>query len=60
MRRSREELENLLLRSFDEGARWPIDRASLRTLSRMGLSVAEVAQHFGVDPTEVRALLSQG
>lgn len=58
MPRRRKELEDLLRRSFAEGARWPIDTLSLRMLARMGLTVVEIAQHFDVDPTEVDALLS--
>ena len=59
MPHDRNELEGLLMQSFTEGVRWPIDRESLTALSDMGLSVAEIARYFSVDEGEVRALLDQ-
>ena len=38
--RKRDELDWLLKQSFAEGVSWPIDRASLRTLFDLGLTVA--------------------
>ena len=55
----RNDLGSLLMRSFSEGVRWPIDRPSLRALSGMGLSVAQIARYFSVDAREVQARLDQ-
>ena len=57
MSRNRDDLDNLLKQSFAEGVCWPIDRASLRALLRMGLTVAQIAGYFSIDPAEVHALL---
>ncbi len=46
MRRNRDELDRLL------------KQASVRALSQMGLTVAQIAQYFSIDPVEVQALLS--
>jgi hypothetical protein len=54
---NREELDDLLKRSFADGVRWPIDRPSLRTLSDMGLTVAQIARYFSVEPADVQAAL---
>ncbi len=54
---NRVELDFLLRQSFAEGVRWPIDRASLRTLLQMGLTILQIAQHFSIEPAEVQALL---
>jgi len=35
---------------------WPIDRASLRALFDLGLTVVQVARYFSIDPVEVQAL----
>ena len=56
---NRNELDSLLMRSFSEGVRWPIDRASLRALSGMGLTVAQIARYFSIDSGEVQALLDR-
>jgi hypothetical protein len=55
---SRDELESMLLESFVEGVEWPLDRASLAALSDMGMSVAQIARHFRVAPSDVRALMN--
>jgi hypothetical protein len=55
---NRDELDCLLKQSFAEGVSWPIDRASLRALFHMGLTVEQVARYFSIDPVEVQALLS--
>ena len=55
--RKRGELDWLLKQSFAEGARWPIDRASLRALFDLGLTVAQIARYFSTDPVKVQALL---
>jgi hypothetical protein len=60
MGRNPDELDSMLRHSFAEGANWPIDRPSLRALSRMGLSVAQIARHFSIDPADVQALLDHG
>jgi hypothetical protein len=57
MLRNPGELDSLLKRSFS--VRWPIDRASLRALSGMGLTVAQIAHYFSVDSAEVQALLDR-
>ena len=36
----------LLQQSFAEGVSWPIDRASLRALFDLGLSVVQIARYF--------------
>ncbi len=60
MRRNRDELESLLKQAFADGVRWPIDRPSLRALSHMGPTVAQIAGYFSVDPVKVQALLNDG
>lgn len=45
--------------SFAEGVRWPVDRASIRALFDLGLTVAQIAQYFSIDPVQVPALLSR-
>lgn len=45
--------------SFAEGVRWPVDRASIRALLDLGLTVAQIAQYFSIDPVQVPALLSR-
>jgi hypothetical protein len=57
MLRNRDELDSLLKLAFVEGVSWPIDRPSLTALSDMGLTVAQIARYFSVDPAEVQALL---
>jgi hypothetical protein len=56
---SREELDSLLMRSFTEGVRWPIDSPSLSALSDMGLTVSQIARYFSVDSGEVQELLDR-
>ena len=56
---NRNELDSLLKQSFAEGVSWPIDRASLRVLLRMGLTVAQIAGYFSIDPAEVHASLNR-
>jgi len=36
---------------------WPIDRASLRALFDLGLTVVQIARYFSIDPAEVQARL---
>jgi hypothetical protein len=55
---NRDQLDCLLKRSFADGAPWPIDRASLRALFDMGLTVAQIARYFSIDPIEVQAALN--
>ena len=45
--------------SFAAGVSQPIDRASLRALSDLGLTVAQIAQYFSIDPVEVQAQLNR-
>jgi hypothetical protein len=54
---NRDELESMLLESFITGVEWPLDRASLAALSDMGMSVAQIARHFRIAPSGVRALM---
>jgi len=54
---NRDELDSLLKQAFVEGVSWPIDRSSLRALSDMGLTVAQIARYFSVDPAEVQGML---
>ncbi len=55
--RNRDELDWLLKQSFAEGVNWPVDRASLRALFDLGLTVAQIAKYFSTDPVGVQALL---
>jgi hypothetical protein len=55
---NRDQLDCLLKQSFAQGVSWPIDRASLRALFHMGLTVVQVARYFSIDPVEVEALLN--
>ena len=57
--RNRDELDYLLKQSFAEGVSWPIDRASLRALFDLGLTVAQIARYFSIDPVKVQALLNR-
>jgi hypothetical protein len=57
--RNQEESDSLLKQSFAKRANWPIDRPSLWALSGMGLTVAQIARYFSVDPVEVQALLNR-
>ena len=56
---NRDELDWLLKQSFAEGVSWPIDRASLRALFDLGLTVAQIARYFSIYPDEVQALLNR-
>jgi hypothetical protein len=58
MRRNLEKSDNLLKQGFIEGVSWPIYRPSLQGLSDMGLTVAQIARYFSIDPVEVQALLN--
>ena len=58
MSANRDELDSLLRQAFAEGVRWPIDRASLRALAHLGLTVPQIARYFSVDPVEIQALLN--
>jgi hypothetical protein len=55
---NRDQVECLQKRSFAEGAAWLIDRASLRALFDMGLTAAQIARYFSIDPIEVQAVLN--
>jgi hypothetical protein len=57
---NREELNSIMKGAFAKGARWPIDRPSLRALSHMGLSIEQIARYFSVDAVEVEARLNHG
>jgi hypothetical protein len=57
MLRDGDKLDGLLKRAFDEGLRWPIERASLNALADMGLTIDQIARYFSVDPAQVRANL---
>jgi hypothetical protein len=57
--RKRGELDGLLKQSSAKGVSWPIDRAALRALFDLGLTVAQIARYFSTDPVEVQALLSR-
>ena len=48
-----------LQQSFAAGVSWPIDRASLRALFDLGLSVVQIARYFSIDPIEVQELLNR-
>ena len=50
--RNRHELDWLLKQSFAEGVSWPTDRASLRALFDLGLTVAQIARYFSIDPVK--------
>jgi hypothetical protein len=56
---NRDELDCPLKQSFVEGVNWPILRASLRALLDLGLTVAQIARYFSIDPVEVQALLNR-
>jgi hypothetical protein len=53
---SRATLEASLKETFRGHARWPIGRAALHALIDMGLSNAEIAAYFSVDPDDVYML----
>jgi hypothetical protein len=57
--RNRDELDWLLKQSFAEGVSWPVDRASLRALFDLGLTVLQIARYFSIDPVKVQALLNR-
>jgi hypothetical protein len=57
--RDRDELDWLLKQSFAEEVSWPTDRASLRALFDLGLTVAQIARYFSIDPVKVQALLNR-
>ncbi len=57
MLRNRDEADSLLKQAFAEGVSWPLERPSLRALSDLGLSAAQIARYFSVDPVAVQALL---
>jgi hypothetical protein len=57
MLRDGDKLDSLLKQAFDEGVSWPIERSSLNALADMGLTIAQIARYFSVDPAEVRAVL---
>ncbi len=57
--RNRDELDWLLKQSFAEGVSWPTDRASLRALFDLGLTVAQIARYFSIDPVKIQALLNR-
>ena len=52
-------VDYLLQQSFAAGVNWPIDRASLRALFDLGLSVVQIARYFSIDPIEVQELLNR-
>ena len=52
-------VDSLLQQSFAAGVSWPIDRASLRALFDLGLSVVQIARYFSIDPIEVQELLNR-
>jgi hypothetical protein len=52
-------VDYLLQQSFAAGVSWPIDRASLRALFDLGLSVVQIARYFSIDPNEVQELLNR-
>jgi hypothetical protein len=58
MLRNRDKLDSLLKQAFAQGVSWPIERSSLRALSDMGLTVAQIARYFSIDPVEVQAVLN--
>ena len=45
--------------SSAKGVGWPVDHASLLALSDLGLTVAQIARYFSIDPVEVQALLNR-
>ena len=57
--RKRGELDGLLKQSSAKGVSWPIDRASLRALFDLGLTVVQIARYFSIDPIEVQELLNR-
>lgn len=59
MLRNRDELDGPLKQSPAEGVSWPVDRSSLRALADMGLTVAQIARYFSVNPDQVQALLDR-
>jgi hypothetical protein len=58
MLHSRDELDSLLKQAFAEGVNWPLDRPSLGGLLHMGLTIAQLARYFSIDPAEVQLLLN--
>ena len=52
-------VDYLLQQSFAAGVSWPIDRASLRALFDLGLTVVQIARYFSIDPIEVQELLNR-
>ena len=38
--------------SSAKGVGWPVDHASLLALSDLGLTVAQIARYFSIDPVE--------
>ena len=47
------ELGASLSRNFVDGIQWPVDRASLTALVDLGLSDAQIATYFSVEPADV-------
>jgi len=45
--------------SSAKGVGWPVDHASLLALFDMGLTVAQIAQYFSIDPVEVQEQLDR-
>jgi hypothetical protein len=52
----RGKLQSSLKHFLVEGARWPVDRASLAALVDIGLTNAQIAAYFAVAPDDVYML----
>ena len=52
---SRTNLDASLNEAFVDGVQWPLDEASLTALIDLGLSDAQIASYFAIDPADVRA-----
>jgi len=51
----RTRLDAALNAAFVDGVQWPLEEASLTALIDLGLSDAQIASYFAIDPADVRA-----
>ena len=47
-------LDAALNAAFVDGVQWPLEEASLTALIDLGLSDAQIASYFAIDPADVR------
>jgi hypothetical protein len=50
----RARLDAALHAAFVDGVQWPLEEASLAALVDLGLSDAQIASYFAIDPADVR------